>query len=89
MSFSDSFEQINDITMVLLMFLRGHFEAILHCVTILGHFTIHLRGKSLCIFIDFNVFGNQEISSDFRSGSLCVVLNACLTSAIWAYRADF
>ena len=42
-------------------------------------FIIHLRGKTLCIFIDFDVFASQKKSSDFRSESLCVVLNAFLS----------
>ena len=67
---------MSNIPLVLLMFLRGQFEAILHGVAIFINFTIHLRGKSLCIFIDFNVFANQKKSSDFRSESLCVGSNA-------------
>ena len=53
---------------VLYMFLRCHFEAILHCVAIFSHFTIHLRGKTLCIFIDFDVFANQKKVMIFALG---------------------
>ena len=89
MSFWGLLEQMSSFTQVLLMFLRGRFEAILHCVAIFTLFIIHLRQELLCIFIDFDVFANQKKSSDFRSESLCVVLNAFLTSPNWASRGDF
>ena len=63
MPFSDNFEQMSNITLVLLMFLRGHFEAILHCVAICKLFAIHLRQELLCIFNDFQ---NLNINTKSR-----------------------
>ena len=80
---------MSNILFVLLMFLRCHFEAILHCVAIFSHFTIHLRQELLCVFNDFDIFDNQTKSNIFRSESLCVVLNALLTSPNLDSRGDF
>ena len=58
------------------MFLKCHFEAILHCVAIFRHFTIHLRQELPRVFNDFDIFDNQTQSSIFpvraeAQGSLC------------------
>ena len=88
-SFWGLLERMNNITQVLLMFLRCHFEAQFEQCCKIALFIIHLRQELLCIFIDFGVFAKQKKSSDFRSESLCVVFGACLTSANWASRGDF
>ena len=89
MQFLSLLEHISNIPLVLLMFLRGHFEAILHCVAFFIHFTIHLRVKLLSVFDDFDVLATQKKRSDFRSQSLCVDPNACLTCQNFASGGDF
>ena len=88
-SFWGLLEQMRNIAQVLLMFLKSHNEAQFEPCCKSALFIIHLRGKLQCFFIDFHVFANQKKSSDFRSESLCVVLNACLTCQNWASRGDF
>ena len=50
---------------------------------------INVGGKLQCIFNDFDVFVHQTKSADFRSESLCVVLNAFFTCHHLAYGGDF
>ena len=71
-------EQINNIPHVLFMFLRGHFEAIMNCVALFTHFTIHFRGEFQGVFNDFYVLATQNKMIDLRSQSLCVDPNALL-----------
>jgi len=84
MQFWGLLEQMSNITQVLLMFLRCHFEAQFEQCCKIALFIIHLRQELLCIFIDFDVFSNQKQSSDFRSESLCVTLNAFSRYWFWA-----
>ena len=59
--------------MVLYCFLKSHNEAQFEACWESAVFIIDLRGKSLCMFIDFDIFVNQKKSIDFRSESVCVV----------------
>ena len=88
-SFWGLWERMGNITLVLLMFLRCHFEAQFEQCCKIALSIIHLRGKLLCIFIDFHAFAHQKKSSVFRYESLCVVLNAFLTCENWASHGDF
>ena len=72
-------EQMSNIPLVLLMFLRGHFEAILHCVAIFRHFTIHFKWKLRFVFNDFDVLSTQT-KKDWCSLSVAVCRSKCISA---------
>ena len=71
MPFWGLLEQIINIIVVLLIFLRCHFEAILHRVACFKHFTIHLRQELQRVFNDFDIVDNQKKVACFAP-SRCV-----------------
>ena len=88
-SFWGLLEQMRNIAQVLYAFLKSHNEAQFEpcCKSVL--FINHLRGKTLCIFIDFYVLSMKTKVVIFALESLCVVLNAFLSCQNWASHGDF